>query len=976
MTLFDAILTLITILSAFTVIHFCYKQRKLKYAKLGMAIGILSILYCANPILSWYKMKNLKYSGLNESETQSASGVPMAHGIPTRWTGEALLFDLTVAGKSIQNYIDEAGQKNKLLIFSAENGILPEYQAWAEKEFGKILPVDSEINNVCFRRQPEVPYASGICREFKARYSLVPSASAYAISSDGKNSFIHLKQSGLSRYGITTISLDGSPETLCLSELSKGSACAGVEILPDGALSVLFLEATDPIQKHVMEEFKVPDMSLGELHLQNSDHQFNCGGFDLKNNLTTITHTSLKTRLSQINSENELTEVIQDLNSHLPCPGPISLEVPVFLNRKLEPTTRSFLTQVLEKPFWVTPPASYFGRKQKIEKTELFQDGYKLVVKSPIEIKNFAITIMSPVTFDEEILHFIKPSNINDFKIYRIGATTFRLVSNLVKDLDFSVDTAPLLRGTSASNASTVSDWTGFNRSMLFALSLALIISWLQGFATARTEKQVFFPMTFFYICFIGLLWFFLSSRASYLGDQGVANLTEERLSDPQYITVRDWNENWWKKDLEDQEVHQASSQSNNASWRAEVELARKASNSNIPTAEAIKFLDLNPSANPKYLSQVRIQVWDAPEVRNWYFRKSPSYASALTAWQSLLQFPEIKGEIDSSATLDFNHINHNTIIVVLDYALLSESNQKALNDWISNGGTAVFHTALDSALSKDPELFQKKNYSKIPDAFGVPLEINRTHFIQSKTGDWFNIKKIGSGRKVFAGVVPYQTNSLQLLKELLHGLNRSSVVVNSFHDDGCHTAIFAEPYGASSETLRSFSNHLKATGVNIQWAISAESFARMAPEWKNTFTPQNIAFLDDGKPIMRAFSTELYQRFFKVTSKPVFITIKDEKPNLIGPEALLVRAEVLESVDLWESSCITGVSRPRLLTSNEIKNSIGIWQNKISSLKTFHFQTGIQLLDNAPLLSSPGKRKWISNESNPMKYAPERTSP
>ena len=976
MTLSDAILTFLTILSAFTVIHFCYQQRKLKYANLGILIGLFSILYCANPIFSWYKIKNLKYSDLNSAETQTASGVPMAHGIPTRWTGDALHFDLSVGGRSIQKYLDDSGQKNKLLIFDAANGVSIDYQAWVEKEFGKITPTSEETQIVCFRRLPEVPYASGICREFKSHFSLIPSLNSYAISSDGKSSFIQLKQTGASKYGITTISLEGSPETLCLSELSKGSACAGVEIVPEGALSVLFLDASDSLQKQAMEEFKIPAVHAKNLQILSSQNLYECGGIDLKNNIITTTHPTLKNKLSKVTSENELTEVIQDFNTNLHCPGPLSIEIPVFTNKKIEPTTRSFLTQLLEKPFWITPPESYLDRKQKVEQIQLTQEGYKLQIKSPVEIKKFAITIMNPVTFDEEILRFIKPSNINDLKVYRIGATTFRFVSNLLPNIDFSVDTSPILRGTNASNSSAVSDWTGFNRSMLFALTLALLISWLQGVATAKSEKQAFFPMTFFYISFIGLLWFFLSSRASYLGYQGAAELAEERPTDPQYITIHDWNEDWWKKNIEDQEVHIATNQTISASWRAEVELARKKSHEDIPTSEAMKYLDLAYKADPKYLSQVDILIWDAPEVRNWYFRKSPTYSSAFTAWQSILKLPEIKGEINASTNLDFSKISKKTIVVVLDLTQLSERNQKELSEWVNAGGTVLYHAALDPALSKDPESFQKRAYSKIIDAFGTPLEINRAHFIQSKTGEWFNVKNSGSGRKVFAGVVPYQTSSQLLLKELLHGLNRSEVVVNSFHNDGCHTAILAEPYGASTEVLRGFASQLKSAGIPLQWVFSAESFARMAPEWRNIISTGNILFLDDSKAESRMFAIELYQRFFKVTSKPVFVNIRDEKQNLIGPEALLVRSEILDSVESWEASCITGISRPRLITSTEIKNSLGTWKNKILSHNTFQFQTDIQLLDNAALLSAPQKRRWISNESNPMKYEPKRTSP
>jgi len=976
MILSDAILTVLTVLSALALIHFCFQQRKLKLAKLGMAIGVLSILYCTNPIFSWYKMKNLKYSDLNDSETQSASGDSMAHGIPTRWTGESMRFDLSLSGRSVQGAIDEAGQKNKLLIFDAINGIAPEYQEWSEKEFGKITPTLSEAQTICFRRLPEAPYASGICREYKSRFAFSPSPTSFAISSDGKLSFIHLKQSGASKYGISTIPLEGSPETLCLYELSKGSACAGIEILPEGALSVLFLEASDPIQKQVLEEFKVTSSRLSELQIQNSENRFECGGFDSKNNIITVSHPSIKNSLSKVTSENELTEVIQEFNTNLPCPGPLSVEMPIFTNKKIEPTTRSFIAQLLEKPFWITPPNSYLGRKRKIEQSQLTQEGYKLQIKSPVEIKKFAVTIISPVTFDEDILHFIKPSNINNFKIYRIGTTTFRFVTNLQPNIAFNVDTAPILRGTNAVNASAVSDWTGFNRSMLFALTLALIISWLQGIATSRTEKQAFFPMTFFYICFIGLLWFFLSSRASYLGDQGTAELVEERPPDPQYITIHDWNESWWKKNIEVQEVHQASNLIVSASWRAEVELAKKAAQASIPTNEAMKYLDLNVKADPQYLTQTNILIWDAPEVRNWYFRKSPTYSSALTAWQSLLKIPDIKGEIDSSTHLDFNRIDKKTIVVVLDLSLLSEENQKSLSDWVSSGGTVLYHQALDSTLSKDPELYQKKSYSKVIDAFGNPLEINRSHFIQNKTGEWYSIKNIGSGRKVFAGIIPYQANTQQLLKQFLHGLSKSEVSVNSVKQDGCHTALLAEPYGASTEILRGFSNHLRESGIPLQWAFSAESFALMAPTWKAVLTTNNIVFLDDSKPVTRAFATELFQRFFKVSSKPVFITIHDEKPNLIGPEALLVRSEILESMDTWEASCITGVSRPRLLSSTEIKNSLDLWKSKILNHSTFHYETGMQLLDHVAFLSSPQKRKWIGSSTNPMKFEPKRTSP
>jgi hypothetical protein len=983
MTFIDWLLTLITLAAAFAVIQFCWKRRGLKFATLGIAVGMLSILYCANPLINLYRMQNLKFTDLNVSETQSAAGVPLAHGLPTRWTGEPLALDLAKGGRNLKKAVEAAGKMNHLLILDATHGVLPEYREWVETEFGKVTESPGAKQTVCFRRLPEIPYATGICVETHARFSLTPNLTSYAVSQDGRSSFIHVKHDGASRFAITTMSLDVGPEALCLTQLSKGSACAGIEILPDGALSALFVEAENLTQHHLLEEFHILPMQTNDISIQESESPYRCGGFDSKSTFFAFKLTQLKATLSKVTNESGLTQAVRELDKNLTCPGPASLQIPLFAMKNTESATRSFLTQLLEKPFWITPPESYVSRKQKIDGVTLQEDGYALKVTSPIEIKKFALTVMTPVTFNEDILHFLKPVGDTEFKVYRSGTTAFRIVTNLAPSAEFAIDTAPVIRGTSALNASIVSDWTGFNRSMLFALSLALIIGWLQGFATVRTERQVFFPMTFFYICFIGLLWSFLSYRASLQGSQGTAELTSERPMEPQYTTLRDWNEEWWKKSVDAKEDKIQVTQAVSSSWRAEVQAARQAANQNTPTTEGLKVLDLAAKADPQFQAQATVVVWDAPEVRNWYFRKSPAYASALTAWQSLLKLPQIKGQIQASSPLNFSELTKNTILIVLDQSQLSESNQKSLNAWVSGGGTVVYHSALDPALSPDPEGTQKKSYSKIPDAFGKLVEVNRTHYLKTKTGKWYSVEKLGSGRKVFVGLVPLQANSQHLLKELLLGLSHVEVTTNSYHADGCHSALLVEPYGASLESLRAFAVRLKDAGMPVQWTVSAESFARMAPEWKNSFAPNNVVFLDDGKSQSRMFAVELYRRFFKVTGTPVFVTVKDEKPNLIGPESLLIRAELMpsgeskeSSTQLWTSSCLTGISRPRLLSSNEMKNSINFWQNSISALPAFHLQNAVELLENAALLATPAKRKWISSDNDPMIYEFERNSP
>jgi hypothetical protein len=289
----------------------------------------------------------------------------------------------------------------------------------------------------------------------------------------------------------------------------------------------------------------------------------------------------------------------------------------------------------------------------------------------------------------------------------------------------------------------------------------------------------------------------------------------------------------------------------------------------------------------------------------------------------------------------------------------------------------------LDPARNPDSDAYHRKTYSKIPDAFGATVEVNRSHLVDAKTGRWYQIKKLGSGRMVFAGLTPDQASSQHLIKELLLGLSHVKVSVNSVQADGCHSALLAEPYGASPEALRSFANHLQSAHIPLQWALSAESFARMAPEWKAHFTANNIVFIDDGKAETRNFASEIYQFFFKVTHPPVFVTYSDQKPSLAGPETLLLRVELMPSGEakesstaLWESSCLSGVARPRLLTSNEMKNNLSFWQNSLTSLANFRMQNANELLDNASRLDSTAKRTLVGSDNDPMKYETEKSSP
>ncbi len=993
MTILDLFLTVFALISAITVLQFCVKNLNLARAGFGITVAVLTILYCGLPVYRWYEMRNAQNGEVNALPVNTGSESTLAKGLPTVWSKFSLELDLAVPGLSIENAIKESEKSNRILVLLAERGILPEYESWVKKEFGSYKVTTEKNLSICFHRLAEFPYSSGICQPRSPRLLFDTSTFAYASVQNGEGASVLLKRIDNSRVAISTMPLENSPEEYCLKQLSQGSACAVVEVIPGGALSALFLDSQNSDQKMVMDEFHVPTGAPAEMAHVDPKKSMACGGLDeSKGSMWVIEDKPLQTALEKVNSEIELSDAIRKTDELLSCAGPSFLRVPAFNFKKVQPATRSFLAQLLEYPFWLTTPESYLERVKHIKGLKVTSDVQVFHVNSKDEIRKLAVTVLTPVTFNEELLHYLHLDvRRNEFRAFRTGPTAFRIVSDVSSEVPFDLQTAAVLNASSSKSSSSVTDWSGFNRALLFALALALFVSWLQSVATVKSEHRAFTPLTFFYIGIIGLIWSFLSYRASLQGGQGsLAETQLERHAENQYATFRDWNESWWKPIEEVKETKIAVSAAQTASWRAEVAAAKKKAGEAELVSDQMKALDLAQGMHAKFSKRVNLILWDAPEIRNWYFRKSPAYASTVTAWQSLYQTIGFYGETKTDPVLAFDSLPKETIVIVPDLGLLSQASLAALSKWVNSGGTVVYHWNLDPLLSNRPQSafnfpasdWKRLEYSKLSSSFEGLLEVNRPHWVNLKTKTWYSITPLGSGRFVYSGVMPVQANASHLEQELLHGLNDSEAEINVYQSK-CSTALLIQPYGVEHTYFQGLAQKLKASNVPFSWALDAESFARMAPEWKSSFTAKNVVFIDDGKPVSRFYADELYKRFFKTSESPLFVSL-DANQKTEGPKSVVLRADLLPaseareiSIPIWKSECMTGVARPRLMVAQELKTHLPFWQAEIPLMGAGSFETVSDLfLHTAPLMPTPSRGKLRSKYLTPLQFQIERTAP
>jgi hypothetical protein len=833
--------------------------------------------------------------------------------------------------------------KGGLFILDASNGILPENKVVLETIFNdiKLEPAqDKQTADVCWMRHTFFTMATGVCEQRSVKWLINPSQDDLT-RTQKSFSTVRVAEHGASRWVIVTHSIPvdaPSAEEQCLLGLSKGLACASVEVLPSAATAALYISTTDLTIQTVLEEFAaaIPKdlneglamYSTGESPLlekvsDSNTENFECGGIFLNPEirLKTLVLDSITAGLREADTESKLAKEAKNLTRYLNCPGLSQLLLPKFKRRDLKISARSFMTHAMKHAFWFTDDKSYLNRLSKIQEVSIQTDDsqQKVALAHVANIKGLSLSFVLPTRYPEEMLQSLNVVNPgSDWSVYRMGSYAFRI------SLDKAADNAVIdLTSFFQSLQGNQLGFTNFLGSVgvLPSLQLAFILAVLLTFVhVTASAKPVMWIFTFAPVALITFILVFLSIISSRLpsgNDTSLAQMENPAL--PQHLFLRDWPDQWFERSqVRDAEIA-ATSQRQSEKWAKALRDGSKVTatgdqNSLVLGAESILHESIKGSR--------RVVVWDYPPARNFYFRKSSAYQSLILGWREIASAND---SVEISLAGQFDQLNaqpKNSVVIIPDIRFFSDSDLASLDQFVKAGGLLVFSEKIESeeagyefkietgftevlrvaGLQKS----SSANYSKVSVAGLNVSSLNVAHRILKPSLQWVSGQKWGAGAAIFLGVQPLDSQSRILINEIVSRLQGKQISVPDL-GEGCATAIFLQPWGTSTAELDAFSRSVRQAGYDLRWLLDPISLAKMAPQWESRLRADGVVFLDDGKATSRSLASELIKTLQGPSATPVFVLSEGLQT--------ISNTDVGYQASIWKSECRLGLAKPRFLT-------------------------------------------------------------
>ena len=908
---------------------------------------------------------------------------------------------LDLAGWSPERSLAIATQTGSWLHLDGSNGVRPEYKAWIESHFGAIQSPAGNSSQVslptCWMRNEAFPFARGTCSSRPILGTLAPGNHDLAHVAGGRAVAAVVKEGKVN----VVLSLfpfergvERSPEELCLQSLARGAGCVAAETFPSATLSAIAVRPSDFIQGQVFREFDIPRLGESDEALAiydedqsvtietHSDADLNepCGGM-MGDQISALRLDRVASLLREARSERDLTRSLQGLDHLRRCPGLFILELPRLEFRQERSALRSLMTQLRERPIWLTTPKSLWSRAKKIAQVQLAwrPSDLSLWLRPTEQIEAFSMTVILPFAVsDAEIGEVRRSDSSVETQFFRTGPSSFRVSMNRLGK-DTAILLPRLLLSTDRRGDSTFFDWTGFLQASLLAFTLATLTALLQSILSFSGFWRAFFPGTFSTVFSVVFLWVFLGYRVALAPNdfsQSVAAI--ERPSVPKHIFLRDWPDEWLKNPTNQILGQTPAVKDEWAKWATLFAEAKSEAKLRLSTpAGKVAILETARIPRESMPAGGRIFLWDDTRARNFHFRKNPDYSTWVLAWEALFKNRKMHSEMRLDTTAEPLVQSGPDLILIPDARFLSEADLGVLKTWVEGGGTLVVSDGpapTGVSLPRAGEWLKaaglgrgiSRGYArvKLPGARGVTLSQNYRSVARKNDGltgdaepDWFGSTAVGEGRVFYLGLAPLESSTQDLLSSWLNGILGGRVVTVPASAT-CASSVLLEPWGAPPEAIRRAARVLRSKSVPVQWLVDAQSFTKMLPSWREEFEHDGVIFRDEGTRESREVASIL-SRKFKSSGDGVLVFARPRKASGgMSPSAQATEAgpdgarlvsfvefptagNAKESLQAWNADCVFGAADPRLIPSAWLASELSsgsdslFWVKDLASGKT-----------------------------------------
>jgi len=940
---------------------------------------------------------------------------PHPHLGPVRPT-----ISLANAGLDLTALTAVAKRNQAFILFDASNGIRPEYRPWIEWHFGKLEEYTQPSALICYRRTTLFPLSSGRCVSREVKYTVPVSPLDVGRITESRAA-VTLRRIEGAVLGLTLASFPRatSIEEGCLESLADHSTCAALETMPSDTLGSVFVQSLDPNQLKIFREFDIPtpqeqDVGLSiyddstrlEIIVDDKFSEKNhvCGGMTAPNQIRILKLARVSEELATAKTEKEATTALDRIDEIRDCAAIGVIQVPTLQIGNRVSALRSILTQLRERPLWITTPESIKVRLDKIDQTQFTwsaTDG-SLWIKPASKIRNLALTIISthPVS-DKDLAEAAITDDAVSLNIHRLTPSAFRYsFSELRSEIGLRVS-EKIWKGRPLSGESFL-DWTGFAGSALLAFLLATIVSLFQSATLVRGRALPFYFGTFFGVFVIIFIWTFLSYRAA-LAPTGISisEAAVERPPAPIHFFLRDWPDTGSIASLKLDQSGDAWKKWGDylAAARAELKsvLAKKPGKMLVAGVSRITRTTL-PGGG-------RIVLWDDARARNFHYRRNPEYRAASVGWESLLRRRHAAYALENGSNVDQALRRSPQVLVIIDARFMDDSENEKLKNWVQSGGTVVVSDGgVPNAVQSAPGSAwlqgsgfgssSSRSYSRVQPAGSRSFDLVTPHEVvpsasNSGIGEApYGAMQLGTGRVFFLGVTPIDPSSQDFVGQWIGGVTGERIGVPET-GRACTTTLLLEPWGASVEHLRSFAYTLRSRGIPFQWLVDPVSFAEMMPQWGDEFRRDGVVFRDDGKRATRELAALLAARAgWTDTSSLIFGFGGSSNLSAFGKteqgpnDAVLLHYVSFPgdmatdwAIHQWKAECAFGATDARLLDSAWVERG-GTIMDVISTtaLRREDFTPGTEVTrvfrESVGNTTSPRGRILMPEALDPLSYS------
>lgn len=712
-------------------------------------------------------------------------------------------------------------------------------------------------------------------------------------------------------FGYATPTAFASEET-CLLGFERGRSCLYARAFPGYADSAVVLVSSDPTVQQAVRSFGLPVYSPTAWSdwLQGSQPSRMC----VKTQLPFASFDALSPiDASNLKSERQVQQVLAVLRQRAHCPHLQKIALPNLTSEYDLASLRSLLFDLKQRPIWITTPARFSERidatrsniKLFTEKLET-HEAVNIEVNQPLSF--LALVMASPNVSSNSILETVRPEGVD-------GSWQLRRVETQVLTMVFESMESSLRLFTrpSQGNSYLKNTITLMRLHILVCLIVALSIHGLQIVGNWNLEsRKLFFPVTFFSVWLICLLWSWYSYDKSQHFQQWRGAVTDGMLTmRGKYFFVDEWPAAWSfavQKNENQGDLGKALPDG----WElTKANLLKKSKSAgghgNIrpikPSIEHSFIYDHKPT----------IYLWDSQAARNSFFRNSSGLRLALFAWRDALLSWDFKyQEIDDQDLGQLaGEAAEGSILIAPDLQFLNLATLAGLEKYISSGGRLVFSEVAEGYQNSDSFriLSQSRDHRLLAGlsqaGFGQSLSRKYSHFSTPIGGDavvdqyhrvlpgkdfsrWYSAKPFGKGMIYFIGFSPTNRIMRGLAHEMMAQVSGFDLRVVSPRQQLCLASLIIEPWGVPPAQLAARFKQLAKREIPYGLLFDPRSLIDVYPWWKEVIGKNAVIFSIGGNKSDRRLASVMSQDLLR-QGETVFAASQSTIDNLGGGPGILV---------------------------------------------------------------------------------------